>query len=163
MGAGAVTAVLVALLVIIGLLVAMAAASVRVLREYERAVVFRLGRLVGQRGPGLVLLIPGIDRMVRVSLRTVTLTIPPPPLISRDNVPAHVDAVAHFRVVDPNRSVVDIADGLRATSQTAQTTRRSLLGKADLDSLRAERERLNERLQQIIDEQTEPWGIKVST
>jgi regulator of protease activity HflC (stomatin/prohibitin superfamily) len=163
MGGGAVTAVLVALVVVFGVLAALLAASVRVLREYERAVVFRLGRLVGQRGPGLVLLIPGIDRMVRVSLRTVTLNIPPQNVITRDNVPAHVDAVAYFRVVDPNRSVVDIEDGVRATSQIAQTTLRSVLGKADLDSLLSERERLNEDLQQIIDEQTEPWGIKVST
>jgi regulator of protease activity HflC (stomatin/prohibitin superfamily) len=163
MGGGAVTAVLFALVVVIGILLAAAAASVRVLREYERAVVFRLGRLLGQKGPGLVLLIPGIDRMVRVSLRTVTLNIPPQNVITCDNVPAHVDAVAYFRVVDPNRSVVDIEDGVRATSQIAQTTLRSVLGKADLDALLSERERLNEALQQIIDEQTEPWGIKVST
>ena len=156
------TAVLVALVVIVGLLVALVAASVRVLREYERAVVFRLGRLLGQRGPGLVLLIPGIDRMVRVSLRTVTLNIPPQNVITCDNVPAHVDAVAYFRVVDPNASVVDIEDAVKATSQIAQTTLRSVLGKADLDALLSQRERLNEDLQQIIDEQTEPWGIKVS-
>jgi regulator of protease activity HflC (stomatin/prohibitin superfamily) len=157
------TAVLVALVVLIGLLVALAAASIRVLREYERAVVFRLGRLLGQRGPGLVLLIPGIDRMVRVSLRTITLNIPPQNVITCDNVPAHVDAVAYFRVVDPNASVVQIEDAVKATSQIAQTTLRSVLGKADLDALLSERERLNEHLQQIIDEQTEPWGIKVST
>ena len=148
---------------LVGPRVALAAASVRVLREYERAVVFRLGRLVGQRGPGLVLLVPGIDRMVRVSLRTVTLNIPPQNVITRDNVPAHVDAVAYFRVVDPDASVVDIEDAVKATSQIAQTTLRSVLGKADLDALLSERERLNEDLQQIIDEQTEPWGIKVST
>jgi regulator of protease activity HflC (stomatin/prohibitin superfamily) len=163
MGGGAVTAVLVAIVVVVGLLLAAVAASVRVLREYERAVVFRLGRLIGQKGPGLVLLIPGIDRMVRVSLRTVTLNIPPQNVITCDNVPAHVDAVAYFRVVDPNRSVVDIEDAVRATSQIAQTTLRSVLGKADLDALLSQRERLNEDLQQIIDEQTEPWGIKVST
>jgi regulator of protease activity HflC (stomatin/prohibitin superfamily) len=157
------TAVLFALVVLIGLAVALAAASVRVLREYERAVVFRLGRLMGQRGPGLVLLVPGIDRMVRVSLRTVTLNIPPQNVITRDNVPAHVDAVAYFRVVDPDASVVDIEDAVKATSQIAQTTLRSVLGKADLDVLLSERERLNEDLQKIIDEQTEPWGIKVST
>ena len=157
------TAVLVALIVVVGMLAALAAASVRILREYERAVVFRLGRLIGQRGPGLVLLVPGIDRMVRVSLRTVTLNIPPQNVITCDNVPAHVDAVAYFRVVDPNRSVVDIEDAVRATSQIAQTTLRSVLGKADLDALLSERERLNEDLQHIIDEQTEPWGIKVST
>jgi regulator of protease activity HflC (stomatin/prohibitin superfamily) len=163
MGGGAVTAVLFALVLVVGLLLAAVAASVRVLREYERAVVFRLGRLIGQKGPGLVLLIPGIDRMVRVSLRTVTLNIPPQNVITCDNVPAHVDAVAYFRVVDPNRSVVDIEDAVRATSQIAQTTLRSVLGKADLDALLSQRERLNEDLQQIIDEQTEPWGIKVST
>ncbi len=157
------TEVLVALVVVVGLVIALAAASVRVLREYERAVVFRLGRLVGQRGPGLVLLVPLIDRMVRVSLRTVTLNIPPQNVITRDNVPAHVDAVAYFRVVDPDASVVDIEDAVKATSQIAQTTLRSVLGKADLDALLSERERLNEDLQQIIDEQTEPWGIKVST
>jgi regulator of protease activity HflC (stomatin/prohibitin superfamily) len=163
MGGGAVTAVLVAVIVVLGMLAAIVAASVRILREYERAVVFRLGRLLGQRGPGLVLLIPGIDRMVRVSLRTVTLNIPPQNVITRDNVPAHVDAVAYFRVIDPNASVVEIEDGVKATSQIAQTTLRSVLGKADLDVLLSQRERLNEDLQQIIDEQTEPWGIKVST
>ena len=157
------TAVLMALVVLVGLMIAIAAASVRVLREYERAVVFRLGRLIGQRGPGLVLLIPGIDRMVRVSLRTVTLNIPPQNVITCDNVPAHVDAVAYFRVVNPNASVVEIEDGVKATSQIAQTTLRSVLGKADLDALLSHRERLNEDLQEIIDEQTEPWGIKVST
>jgi regulator of protease activity HflC (stomatin/prohibitin superfamily) len=157
------TAVVTALVVLIGIIVVLAAAAIRVLREYERAVVFRLGRLLGQRGPGLVLLIPGIDRMVRVSLRTVTLNIPPQNVITRDNVPAHVDAVAYFRVVDPNASVVQIEDGVKATSQIAQTTLRSVLGKADLDTLLSHRERLNEDLQEIIDEQTEPWGIKVST
>jgi regulator of protease activity HflC (stomatin/prohibitin superfamily) len=157
------TAVLIALAVLIGLVVGLAAASIRVLREYERAVVFRLGRLMGQRGPGLILLIPGIDRMVRVSLRTVTLNIPPQNVITCDNVPAHVDAVAYFRVVDPCASVVDIENAVKATSQISQTTLRSVLGKADLDALLSERERLNEDLQQIIDEQTEPWGIKVST
>ena len=157
------TEVLVAVIVLVCVLLAAAAASVRVLREYERAVVFRLGRLLGQRGPGLVLLIPGIDRMVRVSLRTVTLNIPPQNVITCDNVPAHVDAVAYFRVVDPSASVVDIENAVVATSQIAQTTLRSVLGKADLDALLGERERLNEDLQQIIDEQTEPWGIKVST
>jgi regulator of protease activity HflC (stomatin/prohibitin superfamily) len=157
------TAVLLAVLVLVGLLIAVAAASIRVLREYERAVVFRLGRLLGQRGPGLVLLIPGIDRMVRVSLRTVTLNIPPQNVITCDNVPAHVDAVAYFRVVDPCASVVEVEEAVKATSQIAQTTLRAVLGKADLDALLSERERLNEDLQQVIDEQTEPWGIKVST
>src|SRR3954447_16452647 len=153
---------LIAILAAAGFIAAVVLASaIRVLREYERAVVFRLGRLVGQKGPGLVLLVPGIDRMVRVSLRTVTLNIPPQNVITRDNVPAHVDAVAYFRVVDPSASVVDIENAAVATSQIAQTTLRSVLGKADLDALLSERERLNEDLQQIIDEQTEPWGIKV--
>jgi len=139
-----------------------AAASVRILREYERAVVFRLGRLLEQKGPGVVLLIPFLDRMVRVSLRTVTQQIPPQEVITRDNVPARVTAVSYFHVVDPNKSVVEVQDVLAATSQIAQTTLRSVLGKAELDTLLAERERLNEDLQKIIDDQTEPWGIKVT-
>jgi regulator of protease activity HflC (stomatin/prohibitin superfamily) len=139
------------------------ASSIRVLREYERGVVFRLGRLIGQKGPGLILLIPLIDRMVRVDLRTVTLNIPPQEVITRDNVPARVNAVAYFRVVDANNAIVEVENFLLATSQIAQTTLRSVLGKADLDQLLAERERLNEDLQKIIDEQTEPWGIKVTT
>ena len=151
-------------LVIIAVLVAtLVGSSVRVLREYERAVVFRLGRLTGQRGPGLIMLIPGVDRMVRVTLRTVTLAIPPQDVITRDNVTARVDAVVYFRVVDASSSVVSVEDASRATLQIAQTTLRSVLGKADLDTLLSERERLNEDLQQIIDEHTEPWGIKVTT
>jgi regulator of protease activity HflC (stomatin/prohibitin superfamily) len=138
-------------------------ASVRVLREYERGVIFRLGRLIAQKGPGLILLVPVIDRMVRVDLRTVTLNIPPQEVITRDNVPARVNAVAYFRVIDPNNAIVQVENFLLATSQIAQTTLRSVLGKADLDQLLAERERLNEDLQKIIDEQTEPWGVKVST
>jgi regulator of protease activity HflC (stomatin/prohibitin superfamily) len=144
-------------------LVALAGQSIRVLREYERGVVFRLGRLIDQKGPGLVLLIPVVDRMVRVSLRTVTHNIPPQEVITRDNVPARVNAVAYFRVIDPNDSVVEVEDFLQATSQIAQTTLRSVLGKAELDTLLAERDRLNEDLQQIIDEQTGPWGVKVTT
>jgi regulator of protease activity HflC (stomatin/prohibitin superfamily) len=136
---------------------------VRILREYERAVVFRLGRLVGARGPGIVLLIPGVDRMVRVDLRTVTLDVPPQDLITRDNVPAKVNAVSYYRVVDPIRAIVEVERYHSATSQIAQTTLRSVLGRADLDMLLSERDRLNEALQQIIDEQTDPWGIKVST
>jgi regulator of protease activity HflC (stomatin/prohibitin superfamily) len=155
------TAAIVVLAVLVVLVLSLAGASVRVLREYERAVVFRFGRLIAQKGPGLVLLMPVADRMVRVPLRTVTLTIPPQDVITRDNVPARVDAVAYFRVVDADASVVAIEDYMRATSQIAQTTLRSVLGKADLDTLLAEREQLNEELQRIIDEQTEPWGIKV--
>jgi regulator of protease activity HflC (stomatin/prohibitin superfamily) len=140
----------------------LAGASVRVLREYERGVVFRLGRVIDLKGPGVALLVPGADRMVRVSLRTVTLRIPPQEVITRDNVPVRVTAVAYFRVIDPNRSVLEVEDYSGATLQIAQTTLRSVLGKADLDTLLSERESLNESLQQIIDEQTEPWGIKVT-
>src|ERR1044072_8077170 len=144
-------------------LVAGGVAGVKGVREYERAVVFRLGRLRPVKGPGLVILIPLVDRMVRVDLRTVTLTVPPQEVITRDNVPARVAAVCYFRVVDPSAAVTEIEAFGPATSQIAQTTLRSVLGGADLDQLLAERDRLNERLQQIIDEQTEPWGIKVST
>ena len=140
-----------------------AGASVRVLREYERGVVFRLGRVTEQRGPGMIFLLPAVDRMVRVSLRTVTLKIPAQEIITRDNVPARVTAVAYYRIIDPTRSVLEIENVLAATSQIAQTTLRSVLGKAELDALLAERERLNEHLQQIIDDQTEPWGVKVTT
>ncbi len=136
--------------------------SVRVLREYERGVIFRLGRLIATKGPGLILLIPLIDRMVKVDLRTVTLNIPPQEVITRDNVPSRVNAVAYFRVVDANRSIVEVENFLLATSQIAQTALRSVLGKAELDQLLAERERLNEELQKIIDESTEPWGVKVT-
>jgi regulator of protease activity HflC (stomatin/prohibitin superfamily) len=152
--------ILLAVFVFSGLL--LAASSVRVLREYERGVVFRLGRVIEQKGPGLVLLIPAVDRMVRTSLRTVTLRIPPQEVITRDNVPVRVTAVTYFRVIDPTHSVVEVQDFESATLQIAQTTLRSVLGKADLDTLLSERERLNESLQQIIDEQTEPWGIKVT-
>jgi regulator of protease activity HflC (stomatin/prohibitin superfamily) len=158
-----VTAVLVVLAVLVALLVVIAGASVRVLREYERGVIFRLGRLIDQKGPGLILLVPIVDRMVRVGLRTVTLNIPPQDVITRDNVTARVNAVAYFRVVDPNRSVTAVENFLQATSQISQTTLRSVLGKADLDTLLSERERLNEDLQTIIDQQTEPWGVKVTT
>ncbi len=152
---------IVVLLLIIALLVL--ASSIRILREYERGVIFRLGRLIAQKGPGLILLIPIIDRMVRVDLRTVTLTVPPQEVITRDNVTVRVNAVAYFRVVDPNRAITEVENFLLATSQIAQTTLRSVLGKAELDALLSERERLNIELQQIIDEQTEPWGVKVST
>jgi regulator of protease activity HflC (stomatin/prohibitin superfamily) len=157
-----VTIVVVVVVVLLLLGLTLAGASVRILREYERGVVFRLGRLLDQKGPGVVLLIPWIDRMVRVSLRTITQQIPPQEVITRDNVPARVTAVTYFHVVDPNKSVVEVQDVLSATSQIAQTTLRSVLGKAELDTLLAERERLNEDLQQIIDDQTEPWGIKVT-
>jgi hypothetical protein len=153
---------LIAVAVVAFTALALAGASIRVLREYERGIVFRLGRVIEQKGPGLVLLIPAVDRMVRVSLRTITLRIPPQEVITRDNVPVRVAAVAYFRVIDPGRSVLEVEDFMAATSQIAQTTLRSVLGKAELDHLLSERERLNESLQQIIDEQTEPWGIKVT-
>jgi regulator of protease activity HflC (stomatin/prohibitin superfamily) len=163
MGGGTVTAIAIALVVLLVLAVTAAAAAVRILREYERAVVFRLGRLIGAKGPGIVLLIPLIDRMVRVSLRTHVLNVPAQDVITCDNVPARVDAVTYFRVVDPKASIVEIENVRQATSQIAQTTLRAVLGKADLDTLLSEREKLNEHLQQIIDEQTEPWGVKVTT
>jgi regulator of protease activity HflC (stomatin/prohibitin superfamily) len=137
-------------------------AIVRIVREYERGVVFRLGRLVGPRGPGLILLVPFIERMQRIDLRTVTMDIPSQEVITRDNVTVRVNAVAYFRVVDPNAAIINVTDYNRATSQIAQTTLRSVLGQSSLDDLLSERETINARLQQIIDEQTEPWGVKVS-
>src|SRR4051812_25099329 len=158
--------ILAAIILIVFLLAAALAvlsASVRVLREYERGVVFRLGRVTEHRGPGLIFLMPALDRMVRVSLRTVTLKIPAQEIITRDNVPASVTAVAYYRVIDPTRSVIEIENVVAATAQIAQTTLRSVLGKVELDALLSEREKLNEHLQQIIDDQTEPWGVKVTT
>ena len=156
--------VLIAILAVLFLLLLiLVAASVRILREYERGVIFRLGRLIAQKGPGLILLIPFIDQMVRIDLRTVTLNVPPQEVITRDNVTVRVNAVAYFRVLDANLAITEVENFLLATSQIAQTTLRSVLGKAELDALLAERERLNLELQQIIDEQTEPWGVKVST
>ena len=157
---GVVIAIVVVFIVFVAILLL---SGIRILREYERAVIFRLGRLIAQKGPGLIYLIPIIDRMVRVDLRTVTLTVPPQEVISKDNVTVRVNAVAYFRVVDPNRAVTEVENFLLATSQISQTTLRSVLGKAELDALLSERERLNVELQQIIDEQTEPWGVKVST
>ena len=136
--------------------------AVKVVQEYERGVIFRLGRLVGARGPGLFLIYPIIDRMVKVDLRTVTMEVPPQEVISRDNVTIKVTAVVYFQVIDPQKSVVNVMDFIRATSQIAQTTLRSVLGQSDLDELLARREEINQRLQKIIDEQTEPWGVKVS-
>ncbi len=150
------------LTVILILLVLLLLSAIKVLREYERAVVFRLGRLVGSRGPGIFLLIPFIDRMVKVSLRTIALDIPPQDVITKDNVSVKVSAVLYFRVIEPSNAVVMVEDYLYATSQIAQTTLRSILGQAELDDLLAERDKLNHELQAIIDNQTEPWGIKVS-
>ena len=136
--------------------------AIRVVREYERLVVFRLGRLIGERGPGLVLLIPIVDRAVRVGLRTVTMDVPPQDIITRDNVSVKVNAVIYFKVVAAQEAVVQVENYLFATSQIAQTTLRSILGEQELDELLAEREKLNQALQQVIDRQTEPWGVKVS-
>jgi regulator of protease activity HflC (stomatin/prohibitin superfamily) len=138
-------------------------AAIRILPEYERGVVFRLGRVTGEpRGPGLILLIPIIDRLLRVSLRTVTLDIPPQDIITRDNVTVRVNAVTYFRVVDPHRAILEIEDFRFATSQIAQTTLRSIIGQASLDELLTNRDEINQRLQQIIDGLTDPWGVKVT-
>jgi regulator of protease activity HflC (stomatin/prohibitin superfamily) len=137
--------------------------SIQILNEYERGVIFRLGKLLPQpKGPGVIFVFRPIDRIVRVSLRTVVLDVPPQDIISRDNVSVKVNAVVYFRVVDPNRAVVEVENYMYATSQLAQTTLRSVLGQAELDDLLAERDRLNQKLQQILDNQTDPWGIKVS-
>src|SRR5438552_373419 len=137
--------------------------AVRVLREYERGVVFRLGKLLRAKGPGLVFLIPVVDRMVRMDLRVVTIDVPKQEVMTRDNVPATVDAVLYFRVVDPEAAVVKVENFLKATSLIAQTTLRSVLGQAELDELLAHRDKINLTLQEIIDRQTDPWGIKVTS
>jgi regulator of protease activity HflC (stomatin/prohibitin superfamily) len=153
-------------LVFIGVLVLMGmsflSAMIKILREYERGVIFRLGRVIGMKGPGLILLIPIVDRMVKVSLRTVAMDVPPQDVITRDNVSVKVNAVVYFRVMDPNKAIVEVEDFLFATSQLAQTTLRSVLGEVELDDLLSQRETINERLQEILDRHTDPWGIKVS-
>ena len=136
--------------------------AIRVLREYERGVIFRLGRLIGVKGPGLILLIPIVDRMVKVSLRTVVMDVPPQDVITKDNVSIKVNAVVYFRVLMPDKAIVEVENFLFATSQLSQTTLRSILGQSELDELLAERDKINAELQKIIDNQTEPWGIKVS-
>lgn len=136
--------------------------AIKILREYERGVVFRLGRVIAAKGPGLIILIPVIDRMIRVDLRTVTMDVPPQDIITKDNVTMKVNAVVYFRVVEPVRSVVEVENYLIATSQLAQTTLRSVLGQVELDTVLGERERLNKTLQEILDSQTDPWGVKVS-
>jgi regulator of protease activity HflC (stomatin/prohibitin superfamily) len=137
--------------------------AIKVVKEYERGVIFRLGRVQGgPKGPGLFILYPLVDRMVKIDLRTVTMDVPPQDVITRDNVPARVNAVIYFRVVDPNKSVIEVENHVLATSQISQTTLRSVLGQKDLDQLLTNREEINEELQRIIDEQTDPWGIKVS-
>jgi regulator of protease activity HflC (stomatin/prohibitin superfamily) len=148
--------------VIILFVIIILASAIRILREYERGVIFRLGRLVGAKGPGLILLIPIVDRMVRVSLRTVVMDVPPQDVITKDNVSLKVNAVVYFRVVQAEKAIVEVEHFLDATSQLSQTTLRSVLGQSQLDELLAEREKINHELQKIIDSQTEPWGIKVS-
>ncbi|HQO75007.1 MAG TPA: slipin family protein, partial [Candidatus Marinimicrobia bacterium] len=150
------------LITIIILLIFLISSAIRVLREYERGVIFRLGRLIAAKGPGLFFLIPVVDRMVKVSLRTVVMDVPPQDIITKDNVSVKVNAVVYFRVVDPSKAVVEVEDYLYATSQLSQTTLRSILGQAELDELLSSREKINAELQTILDTHTDPWGIKVS-
>ncbi len=150
------------LLTLIALCVLLISSAVRVLREYERGVIFRLGRLIASKGPGIIFLIPIVDKMVKVSLRTVVMDVPPQDIITKDNVSVKVNAVVYFRVLDPSRAVVEVEDYLYATSQLAQTTLRSILGQAELDDLLSSREKINTELQTILDTHTDPWGIKVS-
>ncbi|OQP67319.1 hypothetical protein A3860_02910 [Niastella vici] len=149
-------------IVILLFLVFVLSSAIRILREYERGVVFRLGRLMAVRGPGLILLIPVIDKMVKVSLRTVVMDVPPQDIITEDNVSIKVNAVVYFRVLQPQKAIVEVENYLVATSQFSQTTLRSVLGQSELDDLLSQREKINQKLQQIIDTHTEPWGIKVS-
>jgi regulator of protease activity HflC (stomatin/prohibitin superfamily) len=158
-----VTAAIVVLVVVLFLLVLFLISAIKVAREYERGIVFRLGRLLPEpKGPGLFILIPVVDRMVKVDLRTITLNIPPQEVITKDNVPARVNAVAYFRIVEPKNAIVQIENFMVATSQIAQTTLRAVLGQHVLDELLSERDKINSILQGIIDEATSPWGIKVS-
>jgi regulator of protease activity HflC (stomatin/prohibitin superfamily) len=151
------------LVAVVAVILFILTSAIKIVKEYERGVIFRLGRVQGRaKGPGLFFLIPVVDRMVKVGLRTVTLDVPPQDLITRDNVPVRVTAVIYFRVVDPNKSVIEVENHVLATSQISQTTLRSVLGQKNLDDLLTNREAINEELQKIIDEQTEPWGVKVS-
>ncbi len=156
------TSSIVIIIVIVLLLLIFLPMTIKIVQEYERGVIFRLGRLTGAKGPGLFLIIPFVDRMVRVDLRVVTMDVPPQDVITKDNVTVKVNAVVYFRVVDAQNSVVKVLDHIRATSQVAQTTLRNVLGQVELDELLASREKLNMMLQKIIDEATEPWGVKVS-
>jgi regulator of protease activity HflC (stomatin/prohibitin superfamily) len=151
------------LLIVAIFVISLIISAIKIVKEYERGVIFRLGRVQGgAKGPGLFILLPFVDKMVKIDLRTVTMEVPPQEIITRDNVPARVTAVIYFRVVDPNKSVIEVENHVLATSQISQTTLRSVLGQRDLDDLLTNRETINEELQKIIDEQTEPWGIKVS-
>jgi regulator of protease activity HflC (stomatin/prohibitin superfamily) len=144
------------------LVVVFLASAIKIVQEYERGVIFRLGRLVGARGPGLFFIIPILEKMQKVDLRTVTLDVPSQEVITKDNVPVRVNAVVYFRILNPENAIVEVENYLAATSQIAQTTLRSVLGMAELDELLSEREKINEQLQKVIDQQTDPWGIKVS-
>ena len=150
------------LLFVIIFLLILATSAIKILREYERGVIFRLGRLIGAKGPGIIFIIPGVDKLLRISLRTVALEIPPQDVITRDNISIKVNAVVYFRVLDPNKAVVEVENYLYATSQLAQTTLRSVIGQSQLDELLSERDKINVKLQDVLDKQTEPWGIKVS-
>jgi regulator of protease activity HflC (stomatin/prohibitin superfamily) len=152
---------IIAVIVVIALLMILPM-SVKIIQEYERGVIFRLGRLLGAKGPGFFLIIPFVDRMVKVDLRVVTMDVPPQDIISKDNVTVRVNAVVYFRVVDPEASVVKVLDHIRATSLISQTTLRNVLGQSELDELLSQREKLNQILQKMIDEQTDPWGVKVT-
>ncbi len=151
------------LITILVLVVLFLASAIHILPEYERGVIFRLGRVIGAKGPGLILIIPVIDRMVKVSLRLVTMDVPPQDVITKDNVSVKVNAVVYFRVIDPIKAVIEVENYLYATSQLAQTTLRSVCGEAELDELLSEREKINTKLQDILDKHTDPWGIKVTT
>ncbi|MFA6224266.1 MAG: slipin family protein [Desulfomonilaceae bacterium] len=148
--------------IIILLAIAILFMAIKVLNEYERAVIFRLGRIIEHKGPGIIILIPGVDRMVRVSLRTVTMDVPPQDVITRDNVSVKVNAVIYFRVMEPTKAIIEVENYLYATSQLAQTTLRSVCGQSELDELLAEREKVNLQIQEILDRHTDPWGVKVS-
>jgi regulator of protease activity HflC (stomatin/prohibitin superfamily) len=155
-------ALIIIIVIVAVLIIVLLRLSIRILREYERGVLFRFGRLRGAKGPGLFMIIPFIDKMIKVDLRTITLDVPPQDVITSDNVPVKVNAVAYFRVMDPEKAIVEIENYMIGTSQIAQTTLRSILGQVELDDLLSRREKINKELQAIIDEQTDPWGVKVS-
>ena len=156
---GPIIGIVVGVVIVLILLVS----AIKILKEYERGVIFRFGRLRGAKGPGIIVIIPFVDKMIKADLRTVTMDVPPQDIITHDNVPVKVNAVVYFRVMDPAKSIVKIEKFILATSQIAQTTLRSILGQVDLDDLLSRREKINKELQKIIDEQTDPWGVKVST
>ncbi len=150
------------LVILVVFLVLLLTSAIKILREYERGVIFRLGRLVASKGPGIIFIIPVVDRMVKVSLRTIAMDVPPQDIITKDNVSVKVNAVLYFRVIDPNKAIVEVEDYLYATSQLSQTTLRSIIGQAELDDLLSKRDKINQELQGIIDSHTDPWGIKVT-